>query len=151
MHGAVEPHRKGVDGEVAAVGVIGEVAAKADHRMAPVGFDVLAQGRDLEGHALHEHGHRAMRDARRDAPQARLLGPIDDALRRGRGRDVIFVHRTSEQRVADRAADDPGFLAVAIQQLERFAQRGHRKQGRGRRRHWIAPGTSRPFSICAGA
>ena len=48
----VETEREGVDGEIAAQGIGGEIAPEMHDRAPAVGFHVLPQGRDLERLAL---------------------------------------------------------------------------------------------------
>ena len=48
----------------------------------------------------------------------RELGAADDVLGQRRGGDVDLAHRQSEQRVAHRATNHAGFLAVRVQQPE---------------------------------
>ena len=68
MELAVGRQRQGVDGEVAALGVLLEIAAEADLGETAVGLDILAQRRHLEGRAGDDDRHRAMVDARSARP-----------------------------------------------------------------------------------
>ena len=47
-HGAIARHRHGVDGEVAARGILLPVGGERDDSMAAIGFHIAAQCRDLE-------------------------------------------------------------------------------------------------------
>ena len=82
--------------------------------MAPVGGYVLAQARHLERRALDEHGDRAVLDASRDRAQSRRLAQLLRDGRQGGRREIDFMHRLTEQGVADRTTDNARFLAVAV-------------------------------------
>src|SRR5882757_11283943 len=67
--------------------------------------------------------------------------------------DIDVAARNIQQRVADRAADHARLLAVVVQKLQHTRGRTGGKPGRVQRPrtvHFSTPGTSLPFSICAG-
>jgi hypothetical protein len=58
-----------------------------------------------------------MRDAGRHALDAGRFGAADHLVGQRRGRDIDIADRNVQERVADRAADHPRFLAVLVQKL----------------------------------
>ena len=92
-----------------------EAAAELHAGTPPVGLDIFAQRRDLEGHAFDDDGHRAVLDPGRNAAQAGSLGAPHCLVRqRGRG-EIDFTHLDAQDRIADRAADDASLLAIAVE------------------------------------
>ena len=149
MELAVGRQRQGVDGEVAAPGVLLEIAAEADDGVTAVGLDILAQRRHLERRAGDDDGHRAMLDPGRDALEPRRLRGRHNSLGQGGGREVDLMRRQAEQRVAHGAADDAGFRPGLRQRGEERREARIVQQALGRV-HLNAPGTRRPFSTWAG-
>ena len=118
---AIARRRQRIDGEIAPFGVGLPVAAEFDLGMAAIGFDVLAQRRDLERMLVDHDGHRAVLDAGRHGLEARRR----HALQTSSGTAVVATStshdRHAQQRVAHRAADDARLLAVAIEHSEQRA------------------------------
>src|SRR5262249_61808584 len=113
-------------------------------------FDPTAAGDDRTGAAL---------EAGRHPLEAGLLDPPDNHLRQRRSRDIEVFQRLTEQRVADRAADNARLLALAIEHGEHAGERAVAKPGHVEaalcRGHFglgtVRPGTKLPFSsTCAG-
>ena len=141
--------RQRVDREVAPLGVLLEVAAKAHLGEAPVGLDVLAQRRDFVGRARDDDRHGAVLDARRHALETGVSRSRKDVLGQRRRRKIDLVGRQAEQGVAHGAADDAGLGA------------GLGERRKDRRQPWIVknslrcvhskrPGFNFPFSTWAG-
>ena len=159
MDRSVGAQRQRVDGEIAPPGVGGEVAAERHLGPPPVGLDVLAQRRRFDRAPVDDDRHRAMRDAGQRDLEPRLSRAADDFVGGRGGREVEIDRRLAEREIAHRAADEPGLLAPAVEGLERSRQRAlpqqrlilelsvreTRKGGHSKR-----PGTSTPFSTCAG-
>ncbi len=78
------------------------------------------------------------------------VGAAHHLLRQRRGGDVDVAMRQAEQRVAHRAADHARLLAVAVEHGEQGARAAVRRSHGGVELHFVVPGTSLPFSICAG-
>ena len=95
-----------------------------------------------------------MLDASGNGFPARRFDAPHDLVRQRRRRDIDFMNWQAQQRVADGAADDARFFAIAVEKLEqrrRFA--AHEPDGIAQRvalAHRVVPGTNLPFSICAG-
>ncbi len=83
--------------------------------MTPVGLDVAAERRHLEGPPVRQHGHRAMLDAGRHRLQTSRLDAGDGLGRQRRGGDVDVGDRAPHQRVADRTTHHPRLLAACRQ------------------------------------
>src|ERR1700730_287192 len=153
-------HGKRVHRKIAAQRIDLKIAAEKDIRMAAVGRDVLAQGCYFERPILGEHRDRAVRDAGRDGAQAGGRCLRHDGRGKTGGREVNFMHRPSQERIAQGAADNAGFLAFMIERGKNAAQAFVVEQrGEGLRRlyalgsrlaHCRRPGTSFPFSMWAG-
>ncbi len=153
VHRRVRRERQRVHGEVAPLGVALPVAPELHRRVAPEGLDVLAQGRHLERAALDHHRDGAVVEAGRHRLEAGRFGAARDFLRQRRRRHVDVAMRQTEQRVAHRAADHARFLAVASEHGQQVAERLFGEPGKVGRRadvHLVVPGTSLPFSMCAG-
>ena len=87
--GSIAAH--GIDREVAARGVGGEVVGELDLGMAAVAGDVAPQRGDLEMPTVRDRAHRAMREPGRDRRQAGALEQPDHLLRAlGRGEVDLF-------------------------------------------------------------
>ena len=151
---SVSRHRQRVDGEVAPLGVRFPVAAEHHLCFAAERFDVLAQRRHLERLAVDNDSDRAMLDAGRFRLEARRLGTAHDFFRHRRRRHVDLANRQFHHRIAHRAADDTGFLAVAIEQREQAGDLGVLEPGgvveMRAVRHRVVPGTNLPPSTWAG-
>ena len=95
-----------------------------------------------------------MLDAGRFRLEARRFDAAHHLLRHRRGRHVDLADRQFHQRVAHRAADDTGFLAVAIEQREQAGDLGVLEPGgvveMRAVRHRVVPGTNLPPSTWAG-
>ena len=159
MDRAVGPKRQRVDGEVAPPRVGREVASEDDLGPPPVGLDILAQGRRLDRAPVDDDRHRAMLDAGQSDLEARLLRAADHLVGRRRGREVEIDRRLAERQIAHRAADEPGLLALSVERFERSRERALPQGGQvlelsvletRKRVHLNRPGTSIPFSTCAG-
>jgi hypothetical protein len=137
-----------------------EIAAEPDYRVAAIGRNILAQGCHFEGSLPGEHRDRAVRDAGRNGAQAGGRCPRHDRLGQKSSREIDFARRPAQERVAQGAADNAGFLAFLIErgknaeQVSVVEQRGEglrRHDARGSRlAHCMRPGTSFPFSMWAG-
>ena len=157
---SVARHGKRVHRKIAAQRIGLKIAAEKDFRMAAVGRDVLAQGCYFEGPLPGEHRDRAVRDAGRDGAQAGGRCPRHDGLGNKGGREIDFMHRPAQERIAQGAADNAGFLAFLIERGKNAEQVFVVEQrGEGVRRldalgfrlaHCMRPGTSFPFSMWAG-
>ena len=95
-----------------------EVPPERDGGVAPVGVDVLAQGRDLEGVAVEDHGHGAVLDAGGQAFKPAARGARGDICGQSGGGEVDIAVRQAHERVAHGAADHARLLAVAVQDAE---------------------------------
>ena len=156
---AVAVERERIDREIPAARVRVEVPPENDLRVAPVGLDVLSQRRRLEGASLGDHGHGPVGETRGDRPEAGRFGAAPHRLGNGGRRKVDLPDGQAEREIAHRAADDPRFLAVAVERVENLCKRAAfepfavakppvvepRQAGHSNR-----PGTSTPFSTCAG-
>ena len=89
---------------------------------ASVSLHVAAQGGHFEWRSVDDDRHRAVLDAGRDAFETTRGGARHHDARRSRRGNVDVRHRQAHQMIADRAADDAGFLAVVIEQVEQPAQ-----------------------------
>ena len=127
--------------------------------MAAVGVDVAPQRRRLDRPSLDDHRHRAVGEAGRRDAEAGGARPLHHDLRQRGGGEVEIAHRRAEREVANRAADQPGFFAVAVQRGQRPGEPAGLEQAAvgeapvaqaGQRAHSIRPGTSTPFSTWAG-
>ena len=97
-------------------------------------------------------------------PVSATLNPASRARRmtssgRGGGREVEIDRRLAEREIAHRAADEPGLLALAVERFERSRERALLEERlilelsvrkTRKRDHSKRPGTSTPFSTCAG-
>ncbi len=118
MDGSRRIDRQRVDREIASTRVGLPVPAEANHRMAAVGLDVLAERRHLEAGSVDDEGHRAVLDAGRNGFDAGRLGAAGDLLRQERCREVDVADRHAGERVADGAADDPRRLVALVEDGE---------------------------------
>jgi hypothetical protein len=151
--------REPVDGEVAPLGVGGDVAPERHLGPASVGLDVLAQRRRLDRALVDDERHGAVRDAgQRDLEPRRPRAANHFVGRRG-GREVEIERRLAEREVAHCAADEARLLAVAVEGFERPRQWAlpERRQvlelsvrQAGQASHSIRPGMRTPFSTWAG-
>ena len=85
---SVSSERERIDGEVAPLGVGDEVASERHLGPAPVGLDVLAQGRRLDRAPLDDDRHRAVGDAGERDLEPRRPRAANDFVGRGGGREV---------------------------------------------------------------
>ncbi len=85
---SVSAERKRVDGEIASLGVGGEVASERHLGPTPICLDVLAQRRRFERTPVDDDRHRAMSDAGQGDLEPRLARAADHFVGRGRGREV---------------------------------------------------------------
>ena len=132
-----------------------EIAPEMHDGMAPVGFHILAQGRDFERLAVDDHGDRAVIDAGRNGLEPGLLRPLRDRIGQHGGGAVDLGDGPPEQRIAHGAAHDARLLAPAVK-----TSRRRRRAGRVEKacqslsvegfHHSKCPGTTRPFSTCVG-
>ena len=72
----------------------------------------------------------------RNRAKAGRLGPCHDGARQKRGRQIDFAHRPPEERIAQGAADDAGFLSLLRERGKNGAQgldaeQGGKRPGRG--------------------
>ena len=145
---AVARRRQRIHREVAALGIAPPVAAEGDLGVAAEGFDVLAQGGDLERLLGGDDGDGAVLDAGRHRLEARRLHPANHLLGDGGGGDVDVAVRLADERVADGAADDAGLLAVAVEHGEQIGERRfpqpRRIEAARRVSHFVSPGTKLP-------
>ena len=105
-------------------------------------------------------GHGAVVDPRRRDLETRGLGARDRLGRDGGGGEVEIARLEAEREIADRAADDPRLVAAAVERRERAGERLAAERSAGPQRgpprrprkagHSKGPGTSTPFSRCAG-
>ena len=155
----VGAERERIDGEIAPPGVGDEVASKRDLGPPPIGLDVLTQCRRFERAPVDDYRHRSMRDASQSHLESRLSRAADDDVGRGGGCEVEIDRWFAEREIPHRAADEPGLLALSVEDFERSGERSlfeerlilelsvckTRNGGHSKR-----PGTSTPFSTCAG-
>ena len=90
--------------------------------MAAIGRDVLAQGCYFESPLPGEHRNRAVRDAGREGAQASGRCPRHDRLGQKGSREIDFMHRPAQERVAQGAADNAGFLALLSERRKNAEQ-----------------------------
>ncbi len=145
--------RERIHGEVAPLRVDLPVAAERDLGLAAEGLDVGAQRGDLEGHAVDDHRDGAVVDPGRHRLEARRAHALDHRTRQRGGGDIDLVRPLPEHGVAHGAADHAGLLARMVEHRQQVGERAglepsHVWQGA---LHFIFPGTSCPFSICAGS
>jgi hypothetical protein len=162
VHCAVVGDRQCVEGEVASLGVRPPVAPEAHLGSAPERLDVLPQRRHLERMAVDHYRDGAVSDAGGHRLEPCRFGAADHLGRQRRGGDVDLARMLAEKRVAHGPADRARLLAIAVEHGEEARQRPAREPGRLREvpvgapgggialAHWVVPGTSLPFSICAG-
>src|SRR5208337_4339193 len=159
VHLAVPAQRQGVDGEVAPARVGEEIAPELDPGVASVRLDVLAQRGRLDRLALHDEDDGAMRDAGGRNLESRLPRAPDHFLRPRRRREIEVFDFRAERKIAHGAADEPRFLSIAVENLERASKRAATQRPEiaepsvvqtWQAGHSIRPGTSTPFSSCAG-
>ena len=154
VDGSVAGERQRVHGEVAPLGVALPVAPELDRCAAAERLDVLAQGRDLERAALDHHRDGAVVEPGRHGLEACSLDPADHFGRERGSGDIDVAVRLADERVAHRAADDAGFLAVVLERGENAAQRRLSQpfgiEAAPSLRHFVSPGTNCPSSIWAG-
>ena len=79
-----------VQGEVAALRVLLPILGEGDGRVPAVSLDVAPERRHLEGHAVNDHGHRAMLDPRRHGLEPSRLGERHHPLRQRRRGEIDF-------------------------------------------------------------
>src|ERR1700680_626121 len=95
-----------------------------------------------------------MLDAGRFGLEARRFDAAHHLLRHRRGRHVDLTDRNFHQRIAHRAADDAGFLAVAIEQRQQAGDLGILEPNgvveMGADGHRVVPRTHLPPSTWAG-
>ncbi len=113
---------QGVDGEVAAGGILAPVLGIGDGGAAAVGGDVAPQRGDLDRRAADHRGDRAVGEAGGDGLDRALFEPRDHRLRRQAGGEVDVADFEPEQGVAHAAADIAG---VALAGAERAQQPLH--------------------------
>jgi len=122
--------------------------------MTPERLDVFAQGRDFERPAGGDHRHGTVLDAGGHGAEACSLDPTDHFGRGHGSGDIDVAVRLADESVAHRAADDAGFLAVALERGENAAQRRLSQpfgiEAAPSLRHFVSPGTNCPSSIWAG-
>jgi hypothetical protein len=154
MRDAVGRKRERVHGEIAPLGITRPVAPEAHRRMPSERLDILAQRGDLEWPPIDHDRHRAMGDPGRHRLEAGGGGTAHHLGGQRRGRDIDVAMRNTEQRVAHRAADDARLLVVAIEKRKKWRKRPLAQPRRADplidAGHFTIPGTSLPFSICAG-
>jgi len=83
--------------------------------MAAIGRYILAERRHLKGLFPREQGYGPMLKPGRYGAKARGFRLRHDRLRQKRGGKIDFAHRPAEQRIAQGAADNPGFLFLMSQ------------------------------------
>ena len=156
---SVGSKRQRVDGEVAPLGVGGEVASERHLGPATVGLDVLAQRRRLDRASVDDERHRPVGDAGQRDLEPRRPCTANHLVGRCRGREVEIEPRLAEREVAHRAADQARLLAFAVEGFERPRQRALPERRKilelavrqaAEDRHSIRPGMRTPFSTCAG-
>ena len=81
-------------------------------------------------------------------------GAVRNALLGEPVADIDIAMRDAEQRVAHRAADDARLLMIAVEKRKQLRKLALFEPGRTNplidAGHFTIPGTSLPFSICAG-
>ena len=132
-----------------------EIAPEMHDGMAPIGFHILAQGRDFERFAVDDHGDRAVLDPGRNRLEPGLLRPLHDRIGQHGGGAVDLRDGPPEQRIAHGAAHDARLLAPAVIDLQEAAQgRTVEKACQSLSvegfHHSKCPGTTRPFSTWVG-
>jgi len=93
-------------------------------------------------------------DTRRDRLAASRFDPPRDFLGQRRSCHIDFADRDPQQSIAYGAADNAGFLAVAVKERKQTRDFSLFQPGRVGEL-WsahlvVVPGTNLPFSICAG-
>ena len=103
--------------EIAPGRIRAPVIAERDHRVPAIGRDVAAQGRHLDRAGRQDRGDGAVRDPRRHRADAGGAQPVQYVVgQQPRGKvDIGDVH--PQQRVAHRAADDPGLAGGRVQRV----------------------------------
>ena len=156
---SVGAERQRVDGEIAPLRVGCEVATERHFGPPSVGLDVLSQRRRFERAPVNDDRHRAMCDAGQSDLEPSLSRAAGDFVGRRGGREVEIDRRLAQRQVAHGAAHESGLLALSVECLERSRQRAV-PEGRlilelsigetWKGGHSKRPGTSTPFSTCAG-
>src|SRR4029077_2859437 len=155
----VGAERERIDGEIAPPGVGDEVASKRHLGPPPIGLDVLTQRRRFERAPIDDDRHRSVRDASQSNLEPRSSRAADDDVGRRGGCEVEIDHWFAEREIPHCAADEPGLLALTVKHFKRSGERplieerlilkpAVRKTRKGG--HSKRPGTSTPFSTCAG-
>ena len=125
-----------VDREIAAGRILGPIGVEGDPGPPAIGFDIAAQGRDLEMprrfRGVENGRHGAMLDPGRDRLDPRFVERRDDRLGARRGGEIDVSDRAPEQRIAHAAADKPRRDPGIRQRLEE--REGLRRRHPGLRR-----------------
>ena len=149
----------GVDGEVAARGVLPPVVGERDLGVAAVGALVAPERRDLVALAAGERGDGAVRDPARHGAglDAGTLQQRQHALRRIGGADVDVGALAPEQSVAHAAADEADIGALGGKRVDHRAGGGRRHPGcvdgachPAGAQSTTSPGTISPSTMRAG-
>ncbi len=158
VQGAVGLEIDCVDRKIAPRRIDRPIGVEGNARVAAVGLDIAAQGRDLEMLRRHHRGHGAVGEAGRHDLDAVFAEQLDHPLGRRRSGDVDVGprarpgHRPAQQRIAHRSADKPRLDAARRERLEHGQGR---RLGQPRRRrdpgHILGLRHQRALgSICAG-
>ena len=158
MERAVRRRAHGVDGEIAAGGILPPVVGESDLGVAAVGPLVAPERRDLVAVAACERRDGAVRDPARQGAglDLRVLQQGQHALRRVGGADVDIVALAAEQRVAHAAAHEADVGAASGESVDHRAGARRRHPGRVDRAHparaqsTTSPGTISPSTMRAG-
>ncbi len=151
----VRRQRQRIDREIAPHGVGDPVPTEHNLGLAAIGFDVTPQRCHFERFAGDQDGDGAMLNSGGNDLPARRFDAPHDLIRQRRGRNIDFMNRQAQQRIADGAADNARFFGIAVEKFEQRRRRfaAHEPNGiaqRGALAHRVVPGTNLPFSICAG-
>ena len=127
---------KRIDGEIAAQGIMAEIAPEPHGGVAAMGFDILAQTGDLERPSVDHQRHRAMRQPCRHGFDTGLTGFFHHRFGQMGGRHVDIGDGAPHQRIAHHTADQPHTVIIVIEQgenpphgriIQQQAQRGRNK------------------------
>ena len=106
---------KRVHREITTHRIVGNILGKPNDRMAPVGFNISAERRDLKRGAIHHQCYCPMIDTCRNRLDACAFRQSDCLIRRRIGRDIDVVNRYAQQAVAHTAAHRKGLMTGRIE------------------------------------
>ena len=128
-HSAIRLGIERVHGEVAPRGVLLQAVREGDDGPPPVRLHVAAEGGDLVGRPVRDHGDRPMRLARGDGFQFRRLRERRHPFGPRIGGDVDVPSVPAHQRIAHAAADVERAVPGILQHRHHGARAGCAKPG----------------------